>query len=265
VDCKFKEKINLEGMARQSGIIKLEGTIGDLTFYKSKDGLLARAKGGVDGERIRKDQAFARTRENSNEFARAVSAGKLLRNVFRPWIKSAADGRMVSRLTKQMVAVVKADATSLRGERNALDGELELLIGFDFNKNAPFADTFRQEAEYRIDRAEGFAVFATNDFNPSTNIVRPEGASHAQLMMVFAEINFEAGVYQAIDSQSAFLDLNSQIVPGIVMSTGLSPQSEHPLFLLVGIEFFQEVNRQYYPLSNNNFNAMSILIVSGMA
>jgi hypothetical protein len=257
--------LKLEVMARQSGIIKLEGTIGDISFYKSKDGMLARAKGGVDGDRIRKDPAFAQTRENGSEFARAGSAGKLLRNVFRPWIRYAADGRMVSRLTKQMVAVIKADAASVRGQRNVLDGELELLRGFDFNKNAPFADTFRQEAEYCIDRAQGAAIFSTNGFNANANIMRPDGASHAQVVMISAEINFETGEYQATESRSAFLDLESQAVPGIVLSNGLPPQSEHPLFMVVGIEFFQEVNRQYYPLSNNNFNAMSILIVSGMA
>lgn len=40
-------------MAKQKGIIKLTGKIGDLSFYKSKDGYLAREKGGVDGERIK--------------------------------------------------------------------------------------------------------------------------------------------------------------------------------------------------------------------
>ena len=31
-------------MAKQKGIIKLDGTIGDITFYKSQDGYLAREK-----------------------------------------------------------------------------------------------------------------------------------------------------------------------------------------------------------------------------
>lgn len=45
-------------MARQKGIIKLDGTIGDITFYKSKDGYLAREKGGVPADRIANDPAF---------------------------------------------------------------------------------------------------------------------------------------------------------------------------------------------------------------
>ena len=33
-------------MAKQEGLIKLKGTVGDLSFYKTKDGHLARMKGG---------------------------------------------------------------------------------------------------------------------------------------------------------------------------------------------------------------------------
>lgn len=45
-------------MARQAGIIKLKGKVGDMSFYKTKDGYLAREKGGVDKERIQNDPAF---------------------------------------------------------------------------------------------------------------------------------------------------------------------------------------------------------------
>ena len=65
-------------MARQKGIIKLRGTVGDITFYKSKDGHLVRERGGVDGNRIANDPAFKRTRENGSEFGRAGKSGKLL-------------------------------------------------------------------------------------------------------------------------------------------------------------------------------------------
>ena len=58
-------------MARQKGLIKLDGTIGGITFYKSKDGYLAREKGGVCADRIAKDPNFQRTRENGEEFGRA--------------------------------------------------------------------------------------------------------------------------------------------------------------------------------------------------
>ena len=95
-------------MAKQGGIIKLEGTIGDIAFYKSQDGYLAREKGGVSAERIKSDPAFQRTRENGSEFGRAGSAGKVLRNALRQVVQPVADNRMVSRLTKKMIEAVKA-------------------------------------------------------------------------------------------------------------------------------------------------------------
>ena len=45
-------------MAKQKGIIKIEGTIGDITFFKTADGYLAREKSGVSADRI-KTEAFA--------------------------------------------------------------------------------------------------------------------------------------------------------------------------------------------------------------
>lgn len=70
-------------MAKQKGIIKLQGKVGDISFYKSKDGYLAREKGGVDGQRIASDPAFQRTRENGKEFGNAGRNGKVLRNALR--------------------------------------------------------------------------------------------------------------------------------------------------------------------------------------
>ena len=66
-------------MARQKGIIKLQGTIGGVSFYRTQDGYLAREKGGVDGQRIANDPAFQRTRENGNEFGRAGKGGRPVR------------------------------------------------------------------------------------------------------------------------------------------------------------------------------------------
>jgi len=39
-------------MAQQKGILPLKGTIGNITFYKSKDGYLAREKTSINGNRL---------------------------------------------------------------------------------------------------------------------------------------------------------------------------------------------------------------------
>ena len=155
-------------MARQKGIIKLEGTIGDISFYKSKDGHLARTKGGVEADRIKNDPTFQRTRENGKEFGRAGKAGKLLRTSLRQYLQKAADSRMVSRLTRDLVKVVKSDQTNERGERTAMDGDLTLLKGFEFNVEGKLGSTFYTSYEVNVDRTTGELIVSVPSFSPAS-------------------------------------------------------------------------------------------------
>ena len=142
-------------MAKQTGFMPIEGTIGNLTFFKSKDGYMVKTKGGVTGSRIKTDSAFQRTRENNAEFGRAGSSGKLLRTAFRTTITAAQDSRMISRLTANMLKVVQADEVSERGSRNVIDGEAALLSGFDFNSNAKLTATVFAAYTAGYNRATG--------------------------------------------------------------------------------------------------------------
>lgn len=251
-------------MAKQSGIIKLEGTIGDITFYKSRDGLLARAKGGVDASRIQNDAAFQRTRENGEEFGRAGAAGKLLRMAFRSFLQNAADSKMVSRLTKEMMAVIKADATNPRGRRNVLDGELELLQGFDFNINGKLSSTLFLAYTATIDRASGELQVNIPAFSPANTIAYPEGATHLRFVSGGASIDFETGVFEAVTSQSDDIAIEEAQVTAVELLNQLTANSTHPLFLALGIEFYQQVNGVNYALKNGRYNALALVRVLGI-
>ena len=157
-------------MARQKGIIKLKGTIGDITFYKTQDGHLAREKGGIEASRIASDPAFQRTRENGSEFGRAGKAGKLLRTALRPLLLNSADGRMVSRLTQQMVKVIQMDAVSERGLRNVIDGEIELVLGFEFNIRGKLGTSLFAPFTSAIDRVAGTLDVSIPSFVPANMI-----------------------------------------------------------------------------------------------
>ncbi len=251
-------------MAKQGGIIKLEGTIGDITFYKSQDGHLARGKGGVDASRIQNDAAFQRTRENGEEFGRAGSAGKLLRLAFRSFLQNGADSRMVSRLTKEMVAVVKADSTSVRGQRNVLDGELELLEGFNFNIDGKLSSTIFTPYAATIDRVTGALQVNVPAFSPANGIDAPEGATHLRFVSAGASIDFEAGIFETINSQSVDIAISEAPVPAVDLLNQLTANSIHPLFLVMGVEFYQQVNGVNYALRNGKYNALSIVKVLGL-
>ncbi len=250
-------------MARQRSIIKLNGTIGDITFYKSKDGYLAREKGGVSADRIKNDPAFQRTRENGAEFGRAGKAGKVLRNSIRQLLQNVNDSRMVSRLTKEMVKVIQMDATNPRGLRNIIDGEAELLIGFDFNANGKLGNTLYAPWEKTLDRATGEASITFEPFAPVHMIAAPGGTTHFKLTAAAMEIDFEKENYVAPTGETTIFPWDTTLTSAIDIPLQLTADSTHPLFLVLGIEFFQRVNGENYPLKNGTFNALKIIDVVG--
>ncbi|MDE3235503.1 MAG: hypothetical protein KGO81_06070 [Bacteroidota bacterium] len=251
-------------MARQRGIMKLEGTIGGITFYKSQDGYLAREKGGVDGKRIATDPNFQRTRENGSEFGAAGKAGKVLRNSLRVLLQNASDSRMVSRLTQKMVEVLQADITSVRGERNVLDGETELLAGFEFNINGKLGNTLYAPYTASIDRVTGKLDVNIDAFIPNNLIAAPGGTTHFKIVSAGAAVDFEGESYEVDAQESDMLPWDNVATAAIALSNSVTANSTHPLFLALGIEFYQDVNGTKYSLKNGAFNALALVKVSGV-
>ena len=251
-------------MAKQKGIIKLEGTIGDITFYKSQDGYLAREKGGIDANRIASDPAFQRTRENGNEFGAAGKAGKMLRVALRALLQNTADNRMVSRLTQEMVKVVQADAINARGERNVIDGEAELLEGFEFNKNGKLGSALYAPFAAVINRVTGLLNVDIPSYVPVNMISAPGGTTHYKIISAGSEIDFENETFVIDNNNYAILPWDSVVTTALNLSNAVTANSTHPLFMALGIEFYQEINGVKYTLKNGAFNALALVKVLGL-
>ena len=248
-------------MARQKGIIALEGTLGNITFFKSQDGYMAREKGGVSADKIANDPAFERTRENNAEFGRAGKGCKILRTAFRAIIQNASDSRMVSRLTAQMFTVIQADAVSTRGQRNVIDGEALLLQGFEFNIQGKLSTTLFAPYTVTLNRTTGDVAVNVPSFVPAEMIAAPDGTTHFRLSLAAADIDFENETFTVESAESAFVPWNNQSAAAIDLTVQLPAASTHPLFALLDIEFVQDVNGTKYSLKNGAFNACSIVKV----
>ncbi len=249
-------------MAKQKGIVPLHGTIGNITFYKTKDGYLAKEKTGLDGSRIATDPAFARTRENGAEFGRAGKAGKVLRNSLRSLLQNISDSRMIARLTKEMMRVVKADTTNPRGARNVIDGELLLLHGFEFNANSKLGTTLYAPYGQSINRVTGELGVTLAPFVPANMIAAPSGTTHFKITSAAAEVDFADESFVADIQGTTELPWNSSATAAINLVNQVTANSTKSLFLVLGIEFYQEVNGIMYPLKNGAFNALAIVGVS---
>lgn len=248
-------------MARQKGLIKIEGTLQDLTFYKTKDGHLVKTKTNISKERIDSDPAFIRTRENGAEFGSSASSGKLTRDSLRNIAMNASDSKIVSRLTQIMTQIKNMDATSARGQRNVGVGIATvpgkaLLKGFEFNKDALLGSILFKP--YSVNTTTG--VVTISGLVPINDVVWPQGATHISVSGAFANINYVTGVADVkltnvqnmlIDGTSTNVTLTPTAVP---TGTGIK------VFLLK-VEFFQMVNAVQYSLKNGAYNALRIIDV----
>lgn len=248
-------------MAKQTGIIKLKGTIDDVSFYKSVDGHLARAKGGVDRNKILNSPAFQRTRENNAEFGRAGRGGKLVRSALRSLMQNAKDRRVVSRLTTQLLAIVKTDPVNSRGQRTLDEGNLALLEGFDFNINGKLGTTFFGLFTTNFDRVTGEATMALETFSPVQRIAAPGGTTHYKVAMGAAELDFENKTFVYSESDLGVSLYDNIDITATSLSASLTPNSPYPVLIVMSIEFYQEVNGEYYSLKNGAFNALNVVNV----
>ncbi|WP_299664692.1 hypothetical protein [uncultured Polaribacter sp.] len=248
-------------MAKQTGIIKLKGTIGGISFYKTGDGHLAREKGGVDKSRIQNDPAFQRTRENGSEFGRAGKGGKIIRDAIRVLLQNAKDKRVVSRLTKTLVAITKTDAVNERGLRTLQDGNLSLLERFEFNLNGKLGATLFAAYAKAFDRVTGEATLTIAAFSPTIRIAAPAGTTHFKIVMGGTELDFETETSTFESEETAILPYAAADTAPILLTAPLTANSVLPVAQVLGIEFYQEVNGQMYALKNGAYNALAMATV----
>ena len=248
-------------MAHSTGILKIEGTIEDLTFYKKDGKNYVRRKGGVSKERIANDPNFVRTRENGSEFGHSASAGKMFRLAASSMVFKAKDSQLSSRLLQVMSRVKNLDSTSSRGERNVATGlttvEGKLAIkGFDFNNNAPLKSVLF--APFELDT--NYGTVRIDDLVPGEHLHFPQGATHFSLQSAYLVVDFATGISEIFYSNLVNLPINF-VVSNPVMTPNGVPVAVGTKIYLFMISFYQEVNDVQYSLKNESYNVLNVLEV----
>lgn len=246
-------------MAKSKGIVKIEGSIDDLTFFQKNGKHFVRRKGGVSAARIANDPNFVRTRENNSEFTGCAGAGKLLRLALGNLIFKAKDSQMTARLHQTMSRIKNLDTLSTRGNRNvamgiATDAGKMELEGFDFNAYAPLKNVLY--CPFTLDKTTGEVAIAS--IIPEEQLLYPQGATHVSFQASVLALDFETGNSELVSSTTANipLDMTQQSVtltpPAVTSSTGVT------VFLLL-VSFYQEVNGAQYSLKNEDYAALQVI------
>lgn len=243
-------------MAKQTGVITLKGPVGRLSFYKTRNGYLAREKGGVEKSRIMNDPRFARTRENIREFTDNASSSKLLRDALRPVISKIGDKRLNLRITQVMMQVLKSDESSVRGDRRVKLGNWELIRDMEFNAGSSLSSTLFFEIQ--VSDSPSAWVVQLPSFVPGDMIAIPGGATHYRISATGVGVDFDLGT-RTVASVSTGAQSVLDSAPSQTLSVDKAPLEGTHLVFLLSVEFIQIVNGVEYAINNRAHNAAKIL------
>ncbi|MBN7813099.1 hypothetical protein J0A68_19245 [Algoriphagus sp. H41] len=245
-------------MAKQTGVITLKGPVGRLSFYKTRNGYLAREKGGVEKSRIMNDPRYARTRENIREFTDNANSSKLLRDALRPVISQIGDKRLNLRITQMLMQVLKSDEVNVRGDRRVKEGNWDVLKDLELNAGSSLGSTLC----FEMQTSNGAASFDVQlpEFVPQDMIAIPKGASHFKLSATGVGVDFDQNSRTVVQSNIAtqsVLDASA----AQTLSVAKSQLAGTHFAFLISVEFIQLVNGVEYAINNGAHNAAKIISV----
>jgi hypothetical protein len=162
------------------------------------------------------------------------------------------------------------DGTEARGYRKVeISTQRNYLLGFEFDKKLSINGVFN--APYDVTHTAGreSADFIIAPFNPADLISAPSGTTHFRLINALAVVadfvyNATTGTYEPDDivnnelsivEYSDYIPLNTAYAGSTLTATlpgAPTLGANVTVIQCIGIEFFQEVNTNYYALNSGN-------------
>ncbi len=261
-------------MAEQSGIVRIKGKIGNLSFYQGNNKDLVKTATGPSKERIMTDPKYIRTRENLSEFGGSAHIGKAFRTGLSETINVMKGKYMAGRVTGMFKRVCN-NGSGIRGERTfEIVPNTFIFTGFNFNKSKILSSIFSPPYSYTANVGRNETVLLIPDFNISDYVYAPTGATHFRLANSTSILSnyLYSTTHKKYNPTDPTIDgLNIVQYSGYIPVSGMVGSTTTitstivgaPIMTLtaglmgcIGIEFFQFVNGNYYLL--NAENAMRI-------
>lgn len=251
-------------MAKSNGVLPVSGTIDNLTFSETKNGTLVRKKTKYDPNRIATDPVYAKLRQQMSEFGHVTAATTGFSDAFQEAVNQFGDRKVFTRLRTAIKKVVQADTTNRRGQRNVLSGAPEKLNGFRFNSNFRLGKVL--PGNYytpSIDRATGTMRVDVKAMTPTRAFgKRPPKATHFSLMIAGAAVGFNNESVETAYASSEILELSAVPLEAFTISVNVPANSTYPLFLALGINFYESDTGALVEVIARSYIAMEIIAVS---
>jgi hypothetical protein len=258
-------------MAIQTGNIKYRGSFKSIRQYMNlhDPASYAGEKGGANRDLILNNPAFARTRENMNEFGGVGLAVKAIRLGMLNLLPEQTDRRFTARLMKVVKEINRRDDQGLRGKRSIFfSADRPFLGSVNLSVLEDIAEMLQDQfvCEHPITRAE--ATLTLTGFAVKEAFV-PKGATHYRIQnhlsiisdYTYSEVNRRYEPLSVLNKKNAhtyseYVPVGTSLTDDLVTAfpVGTTLTDEVSVIQCVGIEFFQM----------NATNKYSLLKGSGM-
>ena len=240
-------------MARQSGPIKFEGSMGNVTFYKHKNGnYYARQKSQISKKRFKNAPEFEGSRCAGYEFGRASQISRLIRHGLVSNLKDI-EKLGHSKLTGIIQKVIQSDPISGRGERKFYLGNYRMIDGLELGKDFVLSILGGKPLISLLDSGKKVGF----DFSHLGLVQVPKMDSpitHYSTSIFAVKIGEDSEI-TGEKLEFAFPLTNvSQPVSGIgsqMLEYSESKDENQIILTAIGIRFYQEVNGRYFILQEN--------------
>jgi hypothetical protein len=250
-------------MAYQTGIINYKGSFKSIRNYTNVGDpkIYAGEKGGACKELIMSNPAFARTRENMNEFEGCGVAAKAIRLGLIKLLPEHADTHFTSRLMKIVKMINLKDPTGEKGVR-----AIKISLNKSMLKSLNLHE--KRKIDYELKRCvktaypdlRNVATITINGFNPEPHLV-PGNAqyyrvvNHVSIVSDFAYVK-EDKQYRPLSPNNAtaayvysdYIPVNSSLSAELKASfpVGTVLNDSDTVLQCVGIEFYNGVGTDGY-------------------
>jgi len=245
-------------MAKQRGMLLIDGTLGGLNFYYRKGVPTVRvAGGGFNRKAIKTSPRMVRIREQNSEFANCSKVNKEFKNAIRPFLAGYKDGRLHSRLMQLFLSIRDCDTVSARGKREVWQGisnehGKRLLGNFVFTPKRPQL----LPCTYVFDWTT--LEFKANHFDVS-KLRFPDGADYLEVGLGVIRFDFERLTYSTEWATPLMID---RTFNDTSFSLGIAnaPSGIGQLIAIVRVAFYQNVNGKPYLLPGDGAFGLSVFV-----
>jgi len=233
----------------------------DLTFYTRNGKNLVKRKSRVSPDRLKFSPEYAALRHHQQYLKLAASGGKLLRTAFAPLLKGVTDANCVGRLTGHLVKVIKSDTINIPEQKRIDLGNLDLMRGFEFNANCPLSQVLKAPFQVSMGAAKSQLNLELPALVTIKQMRAPRGSSHFSFVMGIAAIDFTSGTYQTNFAKTGPIPMVSNFSRTINLSCELDEPAHHLMFVVLGIQFSQQVRKDYKVIHEPEFDALRLVAV----